>query len=115
MVMLVTALVTGIFNLLFFPGTALLGASGVVFAMVLLCSFTGSTAEKKIPLTFLLVAVLYLGQQIYQAFSADNISQMAHIVGGIVGSGFGFLLNRPKSPRHPGHHHHVPPGDAPLR
>lgn len=92
LVIVVTALVTGLVNLIFFPAVNLLGASGVVFAMILLCSFTG-TQQKKIPVTFLLVAALYLGQQIYQAFTADQVSQMAHIVGGLVGSGFGFLLS----------------------
>lgn len=93
LVILVTALVTGVVNLIFFPNVALLGASGVVFAMVLLCSFTGTKDGKSIPVTFLLVAILYLGQQIYQAFTNDNISQMAHIVGGVTGSVFGFVLN----------------------
>ena len=92
-IMLATALVTGVVNLLFFPGTALLGASGIVFAMILLASFT-ETKEHTIPVTFLLVALLYLGQQVYNGlFTQDNISQMAHIVGGLLGAGFGFVLN----------------------
>ncbi len=93
-VMLVTAAATGIFNLIFFPRVMLLGASGIVFAMILLSSIT-ATKERTIPLTFLLVAVLYIGQQILTGvFTADNVSQMAHIVGGVVGSLFGFILNR---------------------
>ena len=47
---------------------------------------------------YILVALLYIGQQIYQGlFRKDNISQMAHIVGGIVGSVLGFALNRMKN------------------
>ena len=47
------------------------------------------------PLTFIIVAVLYIGQQVYQGlFVADNISQMGHIVGGLVGSVLGFVMNR---------------------
>ena len=47
------------------------------------------------PLTFIIVAVLYIGQQVYQGlFVADNISQMGHIVGGMVGSVLGFVMNR---------------------
>lgn len=92
-VMAVTAVVTGIVNMVFFPHVALLGASGVVFAMILLSSIT-STREGTIPLTFLLVAVLYIGQQVYQMLSADNISQMAHIVGAAVGSALGFVMER---------------------
>ena len=94
LVMLATAVVTGVVNILLFPGVTLMGASGIVFAMVLLSSIT-STREGTIPLTFMLVAVMYIGQQVYQGiFMADNISQMAHIVGGVVGSVLGFAMNR---------------------
>ena len=40
MTIAVTALVTGVVNFVFFPTTALLGASGVVFMMIVLSSFT---------------------------------------------------------------------------
>ena len=93
-VMAVTAVVTGIVNMLFFPGIALLGASGIVFAMILLSSITSAEAGT-VPLTFIIVAVVYIGQQVYQGlFVADNISQMGHIVGGLVGSVLGFVMNR---------------------
>ena len=93
-VVLATALITGIIHNLFFPSTALLGASGVVFAMILLTSFTGFK-EGEIPLTFILVALLYLGQQIWDGVTLrDNISNLSHIIGGLVGSGAGWLLNR---------------------
>lgn len=99
-VMAVTAVITGIFNMLLFPGTRLLGASGIVFAFILLASVT-SVEEGEIPLSFILVAVLYIGQQIWQGItSADNISQFAHIIGGIVGSVLGFTLSRTKTARH---------------
>lgn len=94
LVMLITAVVTGVVNMVFFPHVMLRGASGVVFAMVLLASIT-RTEGGAIPLTFILVALLYIGQQVYEGVTqADNISQMAHIVGGIVGSVLGFTLNR---------------------
>ena len=94
LVILVTAAVTGIINIAFFPGIRLMGASGVVFAMILMASIT-TREDRTIPVTFILVAVLYLGQQVWQGlFEKDNISQMAHIVGGAVGSAAGFLLSR---------------------
>ena len=93
-VVLATALVTGILHNLLFPSVALLGASGVVFAMILLTSFAGFR-EGEIPLTFILVALLYLGQQIWDGITVrDNISNLSHIVGGLVGSGAGWLMNR---------------------
>ncbi|MBR4374367.1 MAG: rhomboid family intramembrane serine protease [Treponema sp.] len=95
-VILATALATGIVHFIFFPGIRLLGASGVVFAFILLSSFT-STEEGKIPATFILVAVIYLGQQIFSAlFVNDNISNLGHILGGIVGSVLGFIMNKNK-------------------
>ena len=98
-IMLVTALATGLANLIFFPNIRLLGASGIVFAMILLSSIT-ITEEHTIPLSFILVAAIYIGQQAYQGlFTADNISQMAHIVGGIIGSVLGFVMNKYKMRR----------------
>lgn len=90
-VILATAIVTGLVHFIFFPNTALLGASGVVFAFILLSSMTGFK-NREIPLTFLLVAFIYLGGQIYDGLAnRDNISQLTHIVGGIVGSVLGYI------------------------
>ena len=83
-VILVTAIVTGIFHNILQPDTMLLGSSGVVFAFILLASITGK--ENGIPITLILVAILWLGQEIYTGInSADNISQITHIIGGLSG------------------------------
>ena len=93
-VMLVTAVVTGIINMILFPHVRLLGASGIVFAFILLSSITVNE-EKTVPVTFILVAVLYLGQQLWQGLTVkDDVSQLTHIAGGVVGSVAGFVLNR---------------------
>ena len=90
----VTALATGIVNYIFFWNVALCGASGVVFAFIVLASFTGFRAGE-IPLSFILVAIIFIGQQVYEGIAVqDNISNMAHIVGGIVGAVVGYNLNR---------------------
>ena len=90
----VTAFVTGLAHFILFPGSALLGASGVAFALILLTPFTGSNAGE-IPITFVIVAVLYIGQQVMQAVTVhDNISQLTHIIGGAIGSAAGFSVNR---------------------
>ena len=92
-VILVTALITGLIHNLLFPRTLLLGASGVVFAFILLTSFT-EFREGEIPLTFILVALIYLGQQIWDALTVrDNVSNLSHMIGGLVGGGAGYLLN----------------------
>lgn len=93
-VIAVTALVTGVINYVFFWNTALCGASGVVFAFILMASFT-SFREGEIPITFILVAAIYLGQQVYDGVVLDdNISNMVHVVGGIVGGILGLSLNK---------------------
>ena len=87
----ITALVTGILNVVFFS-SSLLGASGVVFMMILLASFTNFN-KGEVPLTFILILILYLGRELYNSFGSatGNISEFAHIVGGFIGSLFGFF------------------------
>lgn len=91
---LVTALVTGLVHFVFFPGSALLGASGVVFMMIVLSSFT-AMRRGEIPVTLILVVIFYLGGEIMDGlFKKDNISQITHIVGGLCGLIFGFTVRR---------------------
>lgn len=93
-IMGITALATGLINYLFFWNTALCGASGVIFAFILLSSFTGFK-EGEIPVTFLLVAVVFGGQQVLEGITQnDNISNLSHIIGGVIGGIAGFLLNK---------------------
>ena len=92
-IILITAFVTALINFIFFPSVALCGASGIVFAFIILASFTGFK-NGEIPLTFILVAVLYIGQQVIEGIAiTDNVSNMAHIVGGVVGAVLGYRLN----------------------
>ncbi|MFL9483928.1 rhomboid family intramembrane serine protease [Chitinophagaceae bacterium LWZ2-11] len=91
---IITAFVTGLMNIILFPTTILTGASGVVFMLILLSSFANFQAGS-IPLIFILVLVIYLGQEVYSGlFSKDNISHMAHIAGGLCGAVFGFIRKR---------------------
>lgn len=95
-VILTTAIVTGIAHCLFFPGIRLLGASGVVFAFILLSPFT-KVKEGTIPVTLILVAVIYIGEQIYSGlFMKDNVSNLTHILGGAVGAALGFVMHKYK-------------------
>ena len=99
-VILSTALVTGIVNFVFFPNVQLLGASGVVFAFILLSSLTSIT-EGKIPITFILVAIIYIGEQVYSGiFINDNVANLTHIIGGLVGSVLGYIMNKYKMKRY---------------
>lgn len=88
---LLTAGVSGILQCVFFPGSALLGASGIVFMMIVLSSFTESRGGG-IPITLILVVIFYLGGEIIDGIrNTDSISQLTHVVGGVLGMIFGFL------------------------
>ena len=72
---------------------ALLGASGIVYMLILLSSLA-SMRQNCIPLTLILVAAIYLGGEVVNGLTAsDNISQLSHIVGGVCGAIFGMALN----------------------
>ncbi len=91
-VILITAFVTGLLSFALFPQVQLLGASGVAFALILLSSFV-SVKEGDIPLTFLLVAVIYIGGEVINGiFIRDSVSNLSHIAGGAVGAVLGVGL-----------------------
>ena len=91
---IITALITGVVNYVLFPNIALCGASGVVFTFILLSSFTGFK-DREIPLPFLIVAAIFIGQQVYEGIMVkDNISNLSHVLGGVVGAVIGYLVNK---------------------
>ena len=89
---LITALVTGLVQFIFFPNAMLLGASGVVFLMIVLSSFTEMNKDG-IPITLILVVIFYLGGEVVDGLSVtDNVSHLTHIIGGVLGLIFGFTI-----------------------
>jgi len=91
----VTALVSGVIQCIFFPNAALMGASGIVFMMIIMSSLGGMRGG--IPITLILVFIIYIGGEIYDGIVVqDNVSQITHIVGGICGAfmGIGMRLKR---------------------
>ncbi|MCL2030339.1 MAG: rhomboid family intramembrane serine protease [Oscillospiraceae bacterium] len=106
--MFTTAVTLGILHRIFgAPNVMVLGASGVVFALIVLSSFVNMQAGR-IPLTLVAVISVYLGREVWAGVSAslsgqqDGISQFMHIFGGVCGLAAGFLL-RDK-----------PPGESPT-
>ena len=88
--MLVTAILTGLIQMLMGDGI-LLGASGIVFMFITLSSFANRKSGQ-IPLTMIFVVFAYVGQEFKMVGNAeDNISHMAHVAGGLVGVFFGFM------------------------
>lgn len=97
--MAITAFVSGVVQFIFFPGSALLGASGIVFMMIVMLSMTGKS-NGTIPLTMILVLVLYLGQEVVSGIiTRDNISQLTHVIGGICGAAIGTVFYSRKGRR----------------
>ena len=89
-----TAVVTGVIHCAFWSSYSLCGASGIVFAFILLSSFT-AFKDGEIPMSFILVATLYIGKELYAGIALrDNVSNFTHIIGGIIGCIVGYSLNR---------------------
>ena len=86
----ITALVSGLVHVILISNTVLLGASGIVFMMIILSSVAGMK-DGKIPLTLILVIIIYLGSEMLSVGSKDGIAHISHILGGICGAAFGLL------------------------
>ena len=86
---MVTGIASGIINCIFFD-TGIIGASGIVFMMIILSAFTNMKKGE------ILVAAIYLGREIVNAFTPDTVSQFGHIMGGIFGLFWGIYYYRTK-------------------
>src|SRR3989338_7421719 len=86
----VTALVNGIFT-----SNAIMGASGIVFMMLIMASIT-NVKNGEIPITLILAALTYLAGELFSLGSADMISHSAHVIGGMAGGVFGLVFTQKK-------------------
>lgn len=88
---LVTAIITGILNSLF-SNKRILGASGIVFMLIVLSSFVNITTGK-VPITLILICIFYVVNEIISGiFKKDDVSHMGHLMGAICGFVFGFYI-----------------------
>ena len=93
-----TALMTALIHIIFFD-TIILGASGIGFMLILLTPFT-NTKSGRIPLTFLLIAFIYIGREVFLGITLeDNVSRFGHIMGGIIGACLGYLFKGKRADR----------------
>ena len=92
LMIMVTAAATGVLWILI-GSAGLVGASGICFMLILLASFT-NIRSGEIPITFILVMLIYLVGQFFSALTPDRVSQLAHIAGGIMGAAFGFMFSK---------------------
>ena len=85
---LITALITSIINMLI-SKNALLGASGIVFMLIVLGSFV-NIQDGKIPVTLILIFIFYIVNEIISGiFKKDNVSHLGHLIGAVCGFIFG--------------------------
>jgi len=91
---LITAVATGLLNAFLFSNS-LIGGSGIAFMMILLGSFS-NIRSKEIPLTFIVITVLFIGSEVISSLKIDQISQFSHLAGGFIGAGYGFIRNKNK-------------------
>ncbi len=88
LLMIATALLTGVLHILI-SSVPLLGASGIVFMFIVLVSIV-DFQRGSIPISFVLVALIFVGKEVMGIFGNDNVSQLTHIAGGVAGAVFGF-------------------------
>lgn len=89
--MLITAIVTSVINSLF-SNKKILGASGIVFMLIVLSSFV-NIEMGKVPITLILIFVFYIVNEILDGlFKKDDVSHLCHLVGAVCGMFFGFYL-----------------------
>lgn len=88
---LVTGLITGILNSLF-SNKRILGASEIVFMLIILSSFVNITTGK-VPITLILICIFYVVNEIISGiFKKDDVSHIGHLIGAICGFIFGFYI-----------------------
>lgn len=85
----VTAVATALLNAIFFSNS-LMGGSGIAFMLILLGSFANFRA-RQIPLTFVIIAILFIGSEVTAILKVDRISQFSHLAGGFMGASYGFF------------------------
>ena len=86
-----TSLITGIINSII-GKNSILGASGIVFMLIILSSLVNLQASK-IPLTLILIFIFYIVDEIRAGlFKKDNISHLSHIIGALCGGIYGFYF-----------------------
>ena len=96
--MIITAVCTGVLHIIFFD-SALLGASGIVFFLIILASWV-NFEKGRIPITLILVICIFLGREIIGAFVLnDNIARMTHVFGGVIGAVSGYYYNNKRKRR----------------
>ncbi len=88
---LITAVITSIINAII-TKNSLLGASGIVFMLIIMGSFV-NIQSGKIPVTLILIFIFYIINEIISGlFKKDNVSHLGHLIGAVCGLIYGFYF-----------------------
>ena len=87
---LITATVIGLFNSIF-TRNKILGASGITFMLIVLSSFVNFSTNK-IPLTFILIVLFYVVDEIRLLSAKDSVSHGSHFLGALCGFIFSYII-----------------------
>ena len=89
---LITSLVIGLFNTII-SNYVITGASGNVYMLIVLSSFSNIT-EGKIPLTLILILIFYVISEIKDSVTGANkgVYHGGHLLGALCGIAFGFYF-----------------------
>lgn len=90
--LLITSLVIGLFNTIF-SNFSITGASGNVYMLIVLSSFS-NISEGKIPITLVLILVFYIISEFTSRIFEGNKKtyHTGHLLGALCGIGFGFYF-----------------------
>lgn len=88
---IITAVITSIINMI--GGKyRLLGASGIVYMLIIMSSFV-NMQEGQIPITLILIFIFYIIDEIKAGlFKNDNVSHLGHLIGAVCGCIYGFYI-----------------------
>lgn len=97
-IILAVAISSGFGHVFFGPAnTSQIGASGVVFALILLNSLV-SAELGEIPIAFVMTATLWISDELWKlVFANDQIAHSAHLIGAMVGTAAGYYLQAGKT------------------
>ena len=90
--LLITSLVIGLFNTIF-SNYSITGASGNVYMLIVLSSFS-NISEGKIPITLVLILIFYVISEFQDRLIEGNKKtyHTGHLLGALCGIGFGFYF-----------------------
>ena len=89
---LITSLIIALFNIIF-NNYSITGASGNVYMLIVLSSFS-NISEGKIPITLILIFLFYITSEIRKSILEGNkkVYHDGHLIGALCGIAFGFLF-----------------------